>query len=77
MCAAATQASECSDAGGAWRRDVKDTKAFALESRPRVLAESQGFAWDPGLGPMVLASNGGAVAAGEVHFGLAATATAG
>jgi acetoin utilization deacetylase AcuC-like enzyme len=31
--------------------------------RPRVLAESQGFAWDPGLGPMVLASNGGAVAA--------------
>jgi len=31
--------------------------------RPRALAESQGFAWDPGLGPMVLASNGGAVAA--------------
>jgi acetoin utilization deacetylase AcuC-like enzyme len=30
---------------------------------PRPLAESQGFAWDPGLGSMVLASNGGAVAA--------------
>ena len=31
--------------------------------QPRGLAESQGFAWDPGLWPMVLASNGGAVAA--------------
>jgi acetoin utilization deacetylase AcuC-like enzyme len=30
---------------------------------PRALAESQGFRWDPALGPMVLASNGGAVAA--------------
>lgn len=30
---------------------------------PRALAESQGFAWDAGLWPMVLASNGGAVAA--------------
>jgi acetoin utilization deacetylase AcuC-like enzyme len=30
---------------------------------PRHLAESQGFGWDPGLWPMVLASNGGAVAA--------------
>jgi acetoin utilization deacetylase AcuC-like enzyme len=30
---------------------------------PRYLAESQGFVWDPGLWPMVLASNGGAVAA--------------
>jgi acetoin utilization deacetylase AcuC-like enzyme len=30
---------------------------------PRELAESQGFTWDPGLWPMVLASNGGAVAA--------------
>jgi acetoin utilization deacetylase AcuC-like enzyme len=30
---------------------------------PRDLAESQGFVWDPGLWPMVLASNGGAVAA--------------
>jgi len=30
---------------------------------PRELAESQGFGWDPGLWRMVLASNGGAVAA--------------
>src|SRR5207302_8258401 len=30
---------------------------------PRDLAESQGFVWDPGLWPMVLATNGGAVAA--------------
>ena len=30
---------------------------------PRGLAESQGFSWDSGLWPMVLASNGGAVAA--------------
>jgi acetoin utilization deacetylase AcuC-like enzyme len=30
---------------------------------PRELAESQGFRWDAGLWPMVLASNGGAVAA--------------
>jgi acetoin utilization deacetylase AcuC-like enzyme len=30
---------------------------------PRDLAQSQGFAWDPGLWPMVLTSNGGAVAA--------------
>jgi acetoin utilization deacetylase AcuC-like enzyme len=36
----------------------------AVESgEPRELAESQGFAWDAGLWPMVLASNGGAVAA--------------
>lgn len=31
---------------------------------PRGLAESQGFSWDGGLWPMVLASNGDAVAAG-------------
>jgi acetoin utilization deacetylase AcuC-like enzyme len=31
--------------------------------QPRGLAESQGFPWDPGLWDMVLASNGGAVAA--------------
>ncbi|CAN5794487.1 histone deacetylase [soil metagenome] len=31
--------------------------------QPRHLAESQGFDWDPGLWEMVLASNGGAVAA--------------
>ncbi|MFV2045575.1 MAG: hypothetical protein ACC700_20370 [Anaerolineales bacterium] len=30
---------------------------------PRHLAKSQGFTWDPGLWPMVLSSNGGAVAA--------------
>jgi acetoin utilization deacetylase AcuC-like enzyme len=30
---------------------------------PPDLAESQGFVWDPGLWPMVCASNGGAVAA--------------
>jgi acetoin utilization deacetylase AcuC-like enzyme len=30
---------------------------------PRYLAQSQGFPWDPGLWPMVLSSNGGAVAA--------------
>ena len=30
---------------------------------PRSLAASQGFAWDPGLARMVLASNGGAVSA--------------
>jgi len=31
--------------------------------QPKARAESQGFPWDPGLWPMVLASNGGAVAA--------------
>ncbi|MSP63859.1 MAG: hypothetical protein EXR72_26640 [Myxococcales bacterium] len=36
---------------------------------PRSLAESQGFAWDPGLWPMVLASNGGAVAAALAALG--------
>lgn len=30
---------------------------------PRELAQSQGLTWDPGLWPMVLASNGGTVAA--------------
>jgi len=30
---------------------------------PRGLAESEGFTWDAGLWPMVLSSNGGAVAA--------------
>jgi acetoin utilization deacetylase AcuC-like enzyme len=30
---------------------------------PRGLAQSQGFSWDPGLGTMVLSSNGGVVAA--------------
>lgn len=37
--------------------------AAVRDGRPRPLAESQGFAWDPELGPMVLASNGGVVAA--------------
>lgn len=32
---------------------------------PRALAQSQGFAWDPQLWPMVLASNGGALAAAQ------------
>ncbi len=31
---------------------------------PRALAQSQSLQWDPGLGPMVLHTNGGAVAAG-------------
>ena len=31
--------------------------------QPRALAQSQGFAWDPQLWPMVLASNGGVLAA--------------
>jgi acetoin utilization deacetylase AcuC-like enzyme len=36
----------------------------AIETgKPQHLAESQGFSWDPGLWPMVLASNGGVVAA--------------
>ena len=33
---------------------------------PRELAESQGFPWDGGIWPMVLASNGGAVQAARV-----------
>lgn len=37
--------------------------AAVRTGRPVDLAESQGFAWDPGLWPMVRASNGGAVAA--------------
>jgi acetoin utilization deacetylase AcuC-like enzyme len=35
---------------------------------PVALAESQGFDWDPNLWPMVLASNGGAVAAALAAF---------
>ncbi len=34
-----------------------------MTGTPRSLAESNGFGWDPGLSGMVLASNGGAVAA--------------
>jgi acetoin utilization deacetylase AcuC-like enzyme len=37
--------------------------AAVRSGQPRALAESQGFRWDAGLWPMVLASNGGAVAA--------------
>jgi acetoin utilization deacetylase AcuC-like enzyme len=37
--------------------------AAVRTGQPRALAESQGFQWDGGLWPMVLASNGGAVAA--------------
>ncbi len=46
---------------------------------PRGLAESQGFAWDPGLWPMVLASNGGAVAAAldALEHGLAGSLSSG
>jgi acetoin utilization deacetylase AcuC-like enzyme len=46
---------------------------------PRSVAESQGFTWDPGLWPMVLASNGGAVAAGldALHNGVAGSLSSG
>jgi acetoin utilization deacetylase AcuC-like enzyme len=46
---------------------------------PRSLAESQKFKWDAGLFPMVLASNGGAVAAGldALEHGLAGTLSSG
>lgn len=37
--------------------------AAVRTGHPRSVAESQGFRWDPGLWPMVLASNGGVVAA--------------
>ena len=40
--------------------------AAVRTGEPRALAESQGFAWDAGLWAMVLASNGGAVAAALV-----------
>jgi len=42
--------------------DVRYVQAVQTGTR-RDLAESQGFPWDPGLWPMVLATNGGAVAA--------------
>jgi acetoin utilization deacetylase AcuC-like enzyme len=46
---------------------------------PRHLAESQGFEWDPGLWPMVLASNGGVVAAAldALQNGLAGSLSSG
>ena len=40
-----------------------DYIAAVRTGEPRELAESQGFAWDAGIWPMVLASNGGTVAA--------------
>jgi acetoin utilization deacetylase AcuC-like enzyme len=45
--------------------EIHDPKyVMAVQTgQPRALAESQGFRWDAGLWPMVLASNGGAVAA--------------
>lgn len=46
---------------------------------PRRLAESQGFQWDAGLWPMVLASNGGAVAAAHaaLELGVAGSLSSG
>jgi acetoin utilization deacetylase AcuC-like enzyme len=46
---------------------------------PRALAQSQGFSWDPGLWPMVLASNGGAVEAARtaLRTGLAGSLSSG
>lgn len=46
---------------------------------PRHLAVSQGFAWDPALWPMVLASNGGAIAAAlaALHDGVAGSLSSG
>lgn len=46
---------------------------------PRGLAESQGFSWDAGLWPMVLASNGGAVAAAlaALELGIAGSLSSG
>ncbi|MDD2924078.1 hypothetical protein [Rhodoferax sp.] len=46
---------------------------------PRELAQSQGFTWDPGLWPMVLASNGGTVSAAldALQHGLAGSLSSG
>jgi acetoin utilization deacetylase AcuC-like enzyme len=46
---------------------------------PRELAESQGFPWDGELWPMVLSSNGGAVAAGlaALEHGVAGSLSSG
>jgi acetoin utilization deacetylase AcuC-like enzyme len=52
----------------------------AIETgEPRPLAESQRFKWDAGLWPMVLASNGGAVAAANaaLHDGIAGSLSSG
>ena len=45
-----------------WAHDPRYVEAVR-SGNPRDLAESQGFTWDPGLWPMVLASTGGAIAA--------------
>ena len=49
------------------------------KGEPRSLAESQGFSWDAGLWPMVLASNGGVVQAALValHCGVAGSLSSG
>ena len=46
---------------------------------PQPLAESQGFRWDPGLWPMVVASNGGVVAAAHAarKYGVAGSLSSG
>ena len=47
--------------------------------QPRWMAETQGFRWDPGLWPMVLASNGGMVTAAlaALQTGLAGSLSSG
>ncbi len=47
--------------------------------QPRWMAETQGFRWDPGLWPMVLASNGGMVTAAlaALHAGIAGSLSSG
>jgi len=51
----------------------------ARTGEPLLLAESQGFSWDPGLWPMVLSSNGGAVAAAiaALEHGIAGSLSSG
>ena len=48
------------------RVHARDYVEAVRTGSPRALAESQGFAWDPGLWPMVLASNGGVLAAARL-----------
>ena len=61
--------------------DVHDPEYVqAIETgTPRGLAESQGFSWDAGLWPMVLASNGGVVAAARdaLRHGVAGSLSSG
>jgi acetoin utilization deacetylase AcuC-like enzyme len=53
--------------------------AAVRTGQPRALAESQGLQWDAGVWPMVLASNGGAVAAARAALedGLAGSLSSG